>query len=218
VRPIGVAVSIVAALVLLDRVVLLVAWVVAARRVRGWLPPAERVRVRVGGFPFLVDLARGRVHTVRLTARGVHAEGVRLAELRVEARGVSLRRAVGEIRQVRGSGLIDYPALSAAAPGVTLSHGGDGTLRMTTGVGVLRVSATARPTISADLLRLDPHLLTTRFVPEVPLHALPTVTYRLRELPRGLVFDVDPGERGLQLHFAGAPVTLPRTAKVEDPS
>lgn len=197
------------ALVLLDRVALLVAWAVAARRVRGWLPPVERISVRVAGFPFLPALARARVHTVRLIARGVQAEGVRLAELRVEARGVALRRAVGEIQQVRGSGLITYPALSAAAPGVTLSRGSDGTLCMSAGVGVLRVSATARPSISNDLLRLDPQLLTTRFVPEVPLHVLPTLTYRLRELPRGLVFDVHPGERGLQLHFAGGPVTLP---------
>ncbi|HEY2833114.1 MAG TPA: DUF2993 domain-containing protein [Sporichthyaceae bacterium] len=195
-------------LVMLDRVVLLVAWAVASRRVRGWLPPAERVSVRVSGFPILAGLARGRVHTVRLTAHGVRAEGVRLAELRVEARGVALRRAVGEIQQVRGSGLIEYPALSAAAPGVTLSSGGDGTLCMTTGVGVLRVSATARPSISDDQLRLDPHLLTTRFAPGVPLHALPTLTYRLRELPRGLVFEVDPGERGLQLHFAGTGVAM----------
>jgi LmeA-like phospholipid-binding len=195
-------------LVLLDRVVLLVAWAVAARRVRGWLPPAEQVSVRVGGFPILVGLAQGWVHTVRLTARDVQAEGVRLAELRVEARGVALRRAVGEIQQVRGCGLIEYPALSAAAPGVTLSHGGNGTLCMTAGVGVLRVSASARPSISDDQLRLDPHRLTTRFVPEVPLHALPTLTYRLRELPRGLVFEVEPGERGLQLHFAGTGVAM----------
>jgi hypothetical protein len=208
VRPTLVVVLTLGALVVLDRVVLLVAQLIATRKVRRWLPPCERVAVRVSGFPILLDLFRGRVHTVRLIARGVRTEGVRLAELRVEARGVALRRAVGQIQHVRGSGLIEYPALSAAAPGVTLSHGGAGTLCMTTGIGAVRVSATARPSISDDQLRLDPQLLTTRFVPEVPLHALPTITYRLRELPRGLAFQVEAGERGLQLHFRGTGVAL----------
>jgi hypothetical protein len=194
--------------VLLDRVVLLVACRVAARRVRHWLPPTEQVSVRVTGFPILLGLARGRVHTVRLIARGVRTEGIRLAELRVVAHGVAVRRETGSIRRLRGTGLIEYPALSAAAPGVTLSHGGNGTLRMSAGLGAVRVSATARPSISNDALRLDPEALATRFVPELPLRALPTITYRLRELPRGLVFDVDPTERGLELAFHGDDVRL----------
>jgi hypothetical protein len=195
-------------LVLLDRAVLLVAGVVAARRVRHWLPPTEHVSARVTGFPILVGLARRRVHTVRLIARGVRTEGVYLAELRVVARGVALRRAAGTIHRLRGSGLIEYPALSAAAPGVTLSHGGNGTLRMSAGIGAVRVSATARPSIRDDALRLEPEALATRFVPEVPLRALPTITYRLRELPRGLAFDVDPTERGLELAFDGHDVRM----------
>src|SRR5882757_4787926 len=192
----------------LDRVVLLVAWWVAARSVRQWLPPAEQVRVRVSGFPILWGLSRRRVHTVRLTARGVHTEGIRLAELRVRARGVAVHRAVGSIQELTGAGLITYDALSEAAPGITLAHGGAGTLRMSTGIGVVRVSATARPSISNDQLRLDPETLATRYVPELPLRALPTITYRLRELPRGLNFEVDPTEQGLELTFQGTEVVL----------
>ncbi|HEY3604541.1 MAG TPA: LmeA family phospholipid-binding protein [Sporichthyaceae bacterium] len=197
-----------AALVLLDRMVLVIAGWVAARRVRHWLPPTERISVRVTGFPILLGLARRRLHTVRLIARGVRTEGVVLAELRVVARGVAVHRATGSIRALRGSGLIEYPALSAAAPGVTLSHGGDGTLRMSAGIGAVRVSATARPSIRNDALRLDPEALATGFAPAVSLRGMPTITYRLRELPRGLVFDVDPTERGLELVFRGDDITM----------
>jgi hypothetical protein len=196
------------ALVVLDRVVLLVARQVAVRRVRAWLPPTDHVVVRVHGFPILTGLARRRVHTVRLIAHGVRTEGVELTELRVEARGVALRRAVGSIRRLTGSGLIEYPALSAAAPGVTLSHGGNGTLKMSAGIGAVRVSATAWPSISDDALRLNPEALSNRFGPDVPLRGLPTITYRLRELPHGLVFDVNPTERGLELALAGTDIRM----------
>jgi len=203
-----VALLIAGALVVLDRVVLLVAQHIAARKVREWLPPAGQVDVRVRGFPILVGLAQRRVHTVRLSALRVRTEGVEVTELRVEARGVAVHRAVGSIRRLTGTGLIEYEALSTAAPGVTLSHGGNGTLKMSAGVGAVRVSATAWPSISDDALRLNPEALNNRFGRDVPLRGLPTITYRLRELPHGLVFDVNPTERGLELAFAGTDVRM----------
>jgi hypothetical protein len=181
---------------------------IASARVRAWLPPTASVSVRVGGFPVLRGPVRWRVHTVRLVARGVVTEGVCLDELRVEARGVAVRRTRGSIQVLRGFGLIGYPALSAAAPGITFSHGGNGTLRMTAGIGGVRASATARPSIGDDGLRLAPEMLLGPFGRGVPLDVLPSVTYRLRELPIGLEFDLHPTERGLELFFRGAGVTV----------
>jgi hypothetical protein len=181
---------------------------IAAGRVRAWLPPTDSVAVRVGGFPILRGPVRWRVHTVRLVARGVVTEGVRLDELRVEAHGVAVRRARGSIDVLRGFGLIGYPALSAAAPGITFSPGENGTLRMTAGIGGVRASATARPSIGEDLLRLDPEMLVGPFGTGVPLDVLPAVTYRLRELPVGLDFDLHPTARGLELFFRGTGVTV----------
>lgn len=44
----------------------------------------------------------------------------------------------GTIRGLWGSGVIGSSRMSAATPGVTISYGGNGTLRMTTGFDLIR--------------------------------------------------------------------------------
>ncbi len=203
-----------ASAVVVDLLVLAVVWRVAARRVRQWLPSAERVSVAPGGFPILFHLARGQLGRVRLTAHRVQvAEKVQLDELRVDARGVALGRADGTIRGLRGCGVIGYRALSAAAPGVTVSYGGNGTLLMTARFGAIRASASARPTIGGDRLRLDPEALSAGRLGAVSLAALPVITYRLLPLPQGLDFVLTPAESGLDISFVGTDVVMPRQGR-----
>lgn len=207
--------AVVVGLVLATSVVVdLLVWAVvrrlAACRVRQWLPSAEQVSVVPGGFPILFHLACGRLGRVRLSARRVRvAEKVELDELTLDARGVALRRGEGTIRGLRGRGVIGYAAMSAAAPGVSVSYGGDATLRMTARFGAIRASATARPTIGGDRLRLDPQVLSPGILGGVSLAALPVLTYRLHRLPQGLDFVLTPTESGLAISFTGTDVVMP---------
>jgi hypothetical protein len=195
----------VALLVVLDRLLLLVVQRVAAGRVRTWLGTTERPSVRVRGFPILVDLARQRLRRVEVTARGVDGQGLRVQELRAQARGVTLR---GGVRSLAGSGLISYQALSAAAP-VTVTYGGNGTLRVSAGVSVLSAAGTARPHLSGNVLSLHPTHVSTPLLGTIRVERLPAISYRLRELPHGLDIDLNPTERGLAFTFDGTGLVVP---------
>lgn len=184
-----------------------------AGRLQDCLGTPQKPDVEIAGFPLLPDLVRGRLDRMDLTARDANAQGVRVEELRVQARGASRSGSAdgggGEIDSLAGTGLVSYEAMSAQAPGITISYGGDGQIQVAAGLGVLGGSASATPSISGGALVLQPERISTSLFGEFDLGELPPITFELRELPRGLEVRLEPTERGLEFAFDGTNVRLP---------
>lgn len=109
---------------------------------------------------------------------------MRVDELHVTATGVARQGEGGSIESLTGSGLVDYAAMSATAPGVSVAWGGGGKVRITAGVGAVSASALARPSIVDGVLTLAPEQVSTPLLGELKLGELPTIRYRLRESRR----------------------------------
>lgn len=200
-----------ALLLVADRATLVLVERAAAGRIQDCLGASERPGVNMSGFPFLVDLARGRLDSMELTAKGVDAQGVRVDELRVTAKGVERQGEGGSVDELTGTGLVGYGAMSATAPGVSVAWGGDGKFKITAGLSVFSASALARPSIVDGVLTVAPEQVSTPLFGELNLGELPTIRYRLRELPQGMDVELNPTERGLEFAFEGTDVVLPGT-------
>lgn len=180
-----------------------------ANRMQDCLGTPDKPQVEIAGFPLLPDLVRGRLDRMDITARDASAQGVRVEELTVQARGATRKGGSGEIDSLTGSGLVSYDAMSAQAPGVTLSYGGDGQIQVAAGLGLLGGSASATPSIVNGALVLQPEQISTSLFGEFDLGELPPIRFELRELPQGLDVNLTPTERGLEFAFDGTDVRLP---------
>lgn len=208
----GISVGVIASalgLVALDRGAEIVIERVVAGKVKGCLQTPDRPDVEISGFPLLPDLVRGRLDGMTMTARDANAQGVRVAELRVEARGVERKGSGGELDSLRGSGLVTYEAMSEQAMGMTVSNGGDGSLKVAGGISVFSGSATTTPRIENGDLVLEPGQVSTPLFGELDFTDFPAIRIPLRELPTGVDVELNPTDRGLEFTFAGTGVVLP---------
>lgn len=196
-------------LVVLDRGAELVVERMVAGKVQDCLGTPERPDVEIGGFPLLPELVRGRLGSMTLTARDANAQGVRVQELHVEARGVERQGAGGTMDSLRGSGLVTYEAMEARAMGLTVSYGGDGQIKVSGGLGLLSGSATATASIVDGDLILKPGQISTGLFGELDLGSLPEISFPIRELPTGVDVELNATERGLEFTFDGTDVTMP---------
>jgi hypothetical protein len=196
-------------LVALDRGAEMVIERVVAGKVRDCLQTPDRPDVEISGFPLLPDLVRGRLDGMTMTARDANAQGVRVQELRVEAEGVEREGAGGEMDSLRGSGLVTYEAMSEQAMGMTVSNGGDGSLKVSGGLGVFSGSATTTPRIEDGDLVLQPGQVSTPLFGDVDFTDFPEIRIPIRELPAGVEVELEPADRGLEFTFEGTEVRLP---------
>lgn len=193
----------------LDRGAEVVVERVVAGKVQDCLQTPDRPDVEIGGFPLIPDLVRGRLEHLTMTARDANAQGVRVAELTVDARGVEREGSGGEMDALRGSGLVTYAAMSEQAMGMTVSDGGDGSLRISGGLGLLSGSATTTPRIENGDLVLEPGQVSTPLFGEVDFTDFPEIRIPIRELPTGVDVELEPSDEGLRFSFAGTAVRLP---------
>lgn len=196
-------------LIALDRGAEIVIERVVAGKVKGCLQTPDRPDVEISGFPLIPDLIRGRLDGMRMTAHDANAEGVRVSELRVEAHGVERKGSGGEMDSLRGSGLVTYEAMSEQALGMTVSNGGDGSLKVAGGIGVLGGSATTTPRIENGELVLEPGQVSTPLFGDLDVSDFPEIRIPIRELPAGVNVDLNPTDRGLEFSFDGTDVRLP---------
>lgn len=188
-----------------DRIAVSVAESKAAERTRQSQGLSAKPEVSIKGFPFLTQVAAGRLDEVRVTARGLQADDgkdkIRIDRLTADLHGVRLsdgyRRAVADT--AGGTVLITYADLSAAAPhGVSVAYGGpaqDGTARVkVTGAVALPVIGTVRRSV----------------ISEVRVRGGDTVTLHARSVPGAEAF---PGLEKLirqKIDFTGTVAGLPR--------
>jgi hypothetical protein len=193
----------------LDRASAVVVEHATASKVQKCLQTAERPHVHISDFPLLPHLFSGRLHHLTLTAHDANAKGVRVADLQVDARGVSRHGAGGDARSLRGTGLVSYDAISANALGLRVSYGGEGTVKVAGGIGLLSGSGTLTPRIDNGNLVLQAGELSSPLLGNVDLQNFPPIRLPLRQLPTGLHVVLNPTQQGLAFAFDGTDVTMP---------
>lgn len=196
-------------LVGLDRGAEIVVERVVAGKVKGCLQTPDRPKVEISGFPLLPDLVRGRLSGMTMTAQDANAQGVRVSDLRVEARGVERKSSGGKLDSLRGTGLVTYEAMSEQALGMTISNGADGSLKITGGISIFSGSATTTPKIENGELVLEPGQVSTPLFGDVDFTDFPAIRIPIRELPTGVDVDLNPTDRGLEFSFSGTDVVMP---------
>lgn len=206
---IGGGVTVLALLVVGDRAAQVAVERVVAGRLQDCLRTPERPAVGIPGFPIVPDLVRRQLDTVTMSARDVDAGGVQVGELGAELHGVRQSGDTAEVDSLAGSGLVTYDDLSAVAPGVRVSYGGEGLLRMDMGLGLLGATATARPKLVGDAVVVEPERFSSAFTGDLDVGGFPAVTYRLRDVPEGLNLHMDPTERGIEFAFDGRDLSFP---------
>ncbi|MGQ0624933.1 MAG: LmeA family phospholipid-binding protein [Sporichthyaceae bacterium] len=183
-----------------------------AGRIQDCLRTPDRPAVAISGFPFLDDLIRQELAEVSLSARDVDASGIRIEEIQAEMRGVGRRDGKGFVDSLNGSGLVTYDAMSAVAPGVAVSYGGDGQIKVAAGFGLLNASALARASIVSGALVIEPGAVSTPLFGTVDVGALGSIRIALRQIPEGLRVTLNPTEFGLEFSFAGTSILVPEAA------
>ncbi|HUR75038.1 MAG TPA: DUF2993 domain-containing protein [Sporichthya sp.] len=196
-------------LVVLDRGAEIVVERVVAGKVQGCLQTPDRPHVEISGFPLLPDLVRGRLHGMSMTTHDANAQGVRVSDLTVEAQGVERKGSGGKMDSLRGSGLVTYQAMSAQALGMTVSNGGDGSIKVSGGISLFSGSATTTPRIENGQLVLEPGQVSTPLFGSLDVGAFPPIRIPIRELPVGVNVGLHPTDRGLEFSFDGTDVVLP---------
>lgn len=207
----GVGISVLG-LVALDRGAEIVVERIVAGKVKACLQTPNRPDVEISGFPLIPDLLRGQLGHVTLTAQDANAQGVRVAKLTADARGVERQGASGELDSLRGSGLVTYDAMSERAMGMTVSDGGDGSLRISGGLGLFSGSAAATPRIENGDLVLAPGQVATPLFGDLDFTEFPEIRIPIRELPTGVDVELEPADEGLRFSFRGTKVRLPENA------
>ncbi len=182
---------------------------VVAGKVQDCLQTPDRPDVEISGFPLIPDLIRGRLNGMRMTAHDANAQGVRVQDLRVEARGVERQGSGGELDSLQGSGLVTYAAMSEQAMGMTVSNGDDGSLKVAGGIGLFSGSATTTPRIENGELVLAPGQVSTPLFGDLDFADFPEIRIPLRELPARVDVDLNPTDSGLEFTFSGTEVRLP---------
>jgi hypothetical protein len=200
-------------LVVADRVAVGVADGQIADRVRTSQNLPEKPSVKIAGFPFLTQVARGRYQDVQLEARGLERDGLRLDDVRIDAQGV--RVDVGDLMSgtvssvpvdhARGSVLLTYDDLNAylaqrvQVPKLTVARSGSD-LKVTGTVNVpvidrpVSLSGNAAVSIEGENVTLFPTAVeaVTGFLPSFAQGSAKealTVRFALRGLPLGVRLD-----------------------------
>ena len=180
-------------------------------------------QVEAPGFPFLLQLLDRRFDDVHVTASALEAPAGRARDLEVTATSVSWpENGAASAGSVRATGLVPYDEvlLRSGAKGVRLELADGGRVRLRGDAEVLGqtvpVAAVGRVRAGGRSLRVVPTGFEVDGVPVDSASLLDTLgarftlTYRLRDLPKGLrVTGVTARPDGFQVVATGHDVVLP---------
>jgi LmeA-like phospholipid-binding len=104
---------------------------------------SARPHVTIAGFPFLAQVAAGRLDTVVIRAAGKNLGPVQVKRLDLTLHGI--RVSGRTVSRLSGTALVGFAGL-AGMPGLTLCAGGPDRIKITAGLGPVSGTATARVT------------------------------------------------------------------------
>jgi hypothetical protein len=182
---------------------------VAARiRDRGF---AARVHVRIAGFPFLTQLAAGRLTQVVISAAGKKRGPVEFKRLDITMHGVRVSiRGTAAAASVCGTALIAFAGLAgmAGTSGLTIAADGSDRVKITVSLGPVTGVATARVT-RAGSASIRIAVISAGSIPLAALGSLRDITVPLPALPPGLtIHGVSVTGQGVLVHIGGQNVSF----------
>ncbi|MEU5714950.1 DUF2993 domain-containing protein [Streptomyces sp. NPDC020403] len=181
--------------------------------------------VSIKGFPFLTQVADGRLDRVdvRVTDLRTSAAGrsIRISEIRARLSEVTLGAGYSSATAARATGtaVVSYADLTAAADeGVTVAYGGDGKVKVTGTIRIPLLDRAVSRSVLSTVTLVDGATVKVR-ADEVPGEGIPGLEGLVRKktdfereiggLPEGLELEkieVTPG--GLEISMTGADVEL----------
>ncbi|WP_329134856.1 DUF2993 domain-containing protein [Streptomyces sp. NBC_01476] len=211
--------------VVADRIAVHVAESKAAERAQSSEGLATRPKVSIEGFPFLTQVAGGKLHDVTITAddiaTGDGQQAVRIDTFHADLHGVKLSgdftRAVADTAD--GSAFITYADLTKSAPkGITVGYGGTdkngrAMVKLTGSFMQSQLSVLSQVTVrGADQIGLHAEGLPKAFTAlglEDQVRQQIDFTTQLTHLPSGIsLTDVTTGPEGITVAAAGKDVVL----------
>ncbi len=208
---VGVAVALLAVLVLADRVAVLRVQDRIATQLseRGF---AAKPRVRIVGFPFLTQAAARSLREVVISGAGRKAGPVEIKHIDVTLHGawVGPGYTHSTADSYHGTALLGFAGIArvAGTPGLTVTADGPGQLKITATLGPVTRTATARVSrAEAGGIRIT--LISAGSLPVAMLGSLRDVTLPLPGLPKGTVIrGVSVTGDGVLLQVSGEHVTF----------
>jgi hypothetical protein len=180
-----------------------------ARRVEAWGFSA-RPEVTIAGFPFLTQLAAGRLNTVVIRAAGKKLGPVEVKHLDLTLHGIHGRGAGRTASRLSGTALVGFAGLAGipGTPGLTLSADGPDRVKITVGLGPVTGTATARVTRAGPGgIRIA--VISAGGIPVAVFGALRDITVRLPALPAGATIQgVSVTGKGVLVRIGGQNVRL----------
>ena len=202
------------AVLIADRVAVIRAQDRMARRIeaRGF---SARPHVVITGFPFLTQMAAGRLSEVVIRAAGKKLGPVEVKHLDLTLNGVQGRFSGRgrTVSQLSGTALVGFPGLAgiSGTPGLTLSADGPDRMKITVGFGQVTGTATARVT-RAGVGGIRIVVISAAGIPVAVLGALRDISLPLPALPLGMTIQsVSITGTGVLVHIAGQNVSFGST-------
>ena len=183
----AIVVAVLAFVLVADRVAVIWAQDRVATRVRarGF---AAQPHVRIAGFPFLTQVAAGRLTQVVISAAGKKQGPVEVKRLDITLRGIRVScRGAATAASVCGTALVGFAGLAgmAGTAGLTVAADGSDQVKITISLGPVTGTATARVTrAGSGNIRIA--VISAGGLPLAALGSLRDVTVPLPALPPGL--------------------------------
>jgi hypothetical protein len=183
----AVVVAVLALVLVADRVTVICAQNRLATRIadRGF---AARPHVRIAGFPFLTQLAAGRLTQVMISAAGKKRGPVEVKRLDITLHGIRLSfHGAAAAASVCGTALVGFTGLAgmAGTTGLTIAADGSDRVKITVSLGPVTGTATARVT-RAGSASIRIAVISAGSIPLAALGSLRDITVPLPALPPGL--------------------------------
>ncbi len=183
----AIVVAVLAFMLVADRAAVICAQGRVATRIRdrGF---AARPHVRIAGFPFLTQVAAGRLTQVVISAAGKKQGPVEVKRLDITLRGIRVSgRGAAAAASVCGTALVGFTGLAgmAGTAGLTIAADGSDRVKITVSLGPVTGTATARVTrAGSGSIRIA--VISAGSLPLAALGSLHDITVPLPALPPGL--------------------------------
>ena len=144
--------------------------------------------MRIAGFPFLTQVAAGRLTQVVISAAGKKQGPVEVKRLDITLRGIRVSgRGAATAASVCGTALVGFAGLAgmAGTAGLTIAADGSDRVKITVSLGPVTGTATARVTrAGSGSIRIA--VISAGSLPLAALGSLHDITVPLPALPPGL--------------------------------
>lgn len=206
----AIVVAVLAFVLVADRVAVICVQDRVAARItdRGY---AARPHVRIAGFPFLTQLAAGRLTRVVIIAAGKKRGPVEVKRLEITLHGIRVSfRGAAAAASVCGTALVGFTGLAgmAGTAGLTIAADGSDRVKITVSLGPVTGTATARVTrAGSGSIRIA--VISAGSLPLAALGSLRDITVPLPALPPGLTIQgVTVTSQGVLVLVGGQNVTF----------